>query len=220
MYKIPLFPGLAFSKIGQQDLAIADFSIVLQLNPDHVNAAFGRAACYNTMGLFSQAIEDYNFALLKDQNNQSQAKSATRGLQQGEVLQSNSIDNVREHYSDFRQSSSGSFDSPLAAYRGTNGASLASEVDTSLHSPMSVRSIPNNNYNNNNNNNDKNNRNNNSNFNFNNDDSSVSTFSSEKSKATIATANGRFVVPVRRPPPAVPQAAPTVLQSAHPPQVQ
>ena len=61
--------GLTFSKIGQQDLAIADFSLVLHLNPDHVNAAFGRAACYNTMGLFSQAIEDYNFALLKDQNN-------------------------------------------------------------------------------------------------------------------------------------------------------
>ena len=69
IFTISMTTGLTFSKIGQQDLAISDFSLVLHLNPDHVNAAFGRAACYNTMGLFSQAIEDYNFALLKDQNN-------------------------------------------------------------------------------------------------------------------------------------------------------
>lgn len=43
-------------------------SRVLELNPDHVNAAFARAACYNAVGLFTKAIEDYNFALMKDES--------------------------------------------------------------------------------------------------------------------------------------------------------
>jgi Tfp pilus assembly protein PilF len=40
---------------------------VLELAPDHVNAAYARAACYNSKGQFSRAIEDYNLALTKDQ---------------------------------------------------------------------------------------------------------------------------------------------------------
>jgi tetratricopeptide (TPR) repeat protein len=57
---------MAYTKIGMQDKAISDFSQVLLSNPDHVNALFARAACYNTVGQFSAAIEDYNIALLKD----------------------------------------------------------------------------------------------------------------------------------------------------------
>jgi tetratricopeptide (TPR) repeat protein len=53
--------------MGDHDHAIADLSMVLRLNPDHVNAAFARAACYNKMGMLSQAIEDYNMALFKDE---------------------------------------------------------------------------------------------------------------------------------------------------------
>ena len=80
---------MAYSKLGQQERAIADLSAVLELNPDHVNALFARlvaivfdqflwralyellfdfrAACFNSIGQFSRAIEDYNVALLKDQ---------------------------------------------------------------------------------------------------------------------------------------------------------
>jgi tetratricopeptide (TPR) repeat protein len=60
--------GMAYSKIGLQEQAISDFTRVLANNPDHVNALFARAACYNTIGQFSAAIEDYNIALLKDQS--------------------------------------------------------------------------------------------------------------------------------------------------------
>lgn len=63
--------------MGKPELAIADLSIVLQLNPDHVNAAFARAACYNKMGLLTQAIEDYNFALFKDQALNSPVRPGT-----------------------------------------------------------------------------------------------------------------------------------------------
>jgi tetratricopeptide (TPR) repeat protein len=56
------------SKIGNHDLAIRDFTHVIQKSADHVNALFARAACYNTIGQFSAAIEDYNIALLKDQS--------------------------------------------------------------------------------------------------------------------------------------------------------
>ena len=47
--------------------AIADFTRVLDADPNHVNAAYARAACYNSKGQFSKAIEDYNIALMKDQ---------------------------------------------------------------------------------------------------------------------------------------------------------
>ena len=47
--------------------AIADFTRVLDVDPNHVNAAYARAACYNSKGQFSKAIEDYNIALMKDQ---------------------------------------------------------------------------------------------------------------------------------------------------------
>ena len=61
------YKGMSLSKLNQPKLAIDDFTIVLSLNPNHVNAAFARAACYNTLGQFSEAIQDYNFALVQDQ---------------------------------------------------------------------------------------------------------------------------------------------------------
>jgi len=33
-----------------------------------------RAACYNSMGLFARAIEDYNFALMKDQEKKEKSE--------------------------------------------------------------------------------------------------------------------------------------------------
>ena len=60
---------MAFSKVGDPESAIADFTTLLDLNPEMVNAAFARAACYNTLGMFNKAIEDYNFALLIDPSN-------------------------------------------------------------------------------------------------------------------------------------------------------
>jgi hypothetical protein len=67
--------------MGKPELAIPDLTLVLKLNPDHVNAAFARAACYNSMGLLTQAIEDYNFALFKDQtlNSPIRDDSSTNG---------------------------------------------------------------------------------------------------------------------------------------------
>jgi tetratricopeptide (TPR) repeat protein len=41
----------------------------LELDPSHVNAAYARAACYNRIGDFARAIEDYNAALSKDRQN-------------------------------------------------------------------------------------------------------------------------------------------------------
>ena len=58
---------MVYSKTDRQELAIENLTLCLDRNPGHVNAAFARAACYNTIGQFSRAIEDYNFALLKDE---------------------------------------------------------------------------------------------------------------------------------------------------------
>ena len=42
--------GVTLSKLNQPEGAIIDFSAVLEINPQHINAAFARAACFNTIG--------------------------------------------------------------------------------------------------------------------------------------------------------------------------
>ena len=59
--------GMAYEKLGSVNEAIADFTTVLSVDHNHVNAAYARAACHNRNGSFTAAIDDYNFALLKDQ---------------------------------------------------------------------------------------------------------------------------------------------------------
>jgi tetratricopeptide (TPR) repeat protein len=46
LLKLHVDTGMAYSKLGQQERAIADLSEVLKLNPDHVNAAFARCTRY------------------------------------------------------------------------------------------------------------------------------------------------------------------------------
>jgi tetratricopeptide (TPR) repeat protein len=58
--------GICNEKLGMLDEAIEDFSRVLELNPNHFNAAYARGSCHNRKGNFAQAIDDYNFALSKD----------------------------------------------------------------------------------------------------------------------------------------------------------
>ena len=96
-------PGLSLQ-------AIADYSRVLELDPDSFNAAYARAgmallllcaatthsrhsyaprptaACYNRKGQFAEAIEDYNLALSKDQvsrrcGGQAEGEGRVRGGQ-------------------------------------------------------------------------------------------------------------------------------------------
>jgi tetratricopeptide (TPR) repeat protein len=39
---------------------------VLDIDPNHINAAYARGACENKRGNFAKAIEDYNMALAID----------------------------------------------------------------------------------------------------------------------------------------------------------
>jgi tetratricopeptide (TPR) repeat protein len=39
---------------------------VLDIDPNHINAAYARGACENKRGNFAKAIDDYNMALEKD----------------------------------------------------------------------------------------------------------------------------------------------------------
>ena len=58
--------GCANEKLSKIDSAIRDYSKVLTLDENHVNAAFARASCLNLQGDFTGAIEDYTKALEKD----------------------------------------------------------------------------------------------------------------------------------------------------------
>jgi|TARA_B110000285_G_C15127021_1_gene620916 tetratricopeptide (TPR) repeat protein len=48
------------------DASIEDFTTVLEIDPNHINAAYARGACENKRGNFAKAIEDYNMALAID----------------------------------------------------------------------------------------------------------------------------------------------------------
>ena len=67
--------GLAQQKLGRMNQAIEDYTKVMDLDPGHVNAAYARAACYNSKGLFAKAIDDYNLALTKDQDKLSSSSA-------------------------------------------------------------------------------------------------------------------------------------------------
>ncbi|RHY32515.1 hypothetical protein DYB32_002490 [Aphanomyces invadans] len=72
--------GLAWTNLNQLQEAIEDFTHALLLNPNHINAAYARASCYNKQGDFSRAIEDYHFALMKDQQGSNKSKQAAKPL--------------------------------------------------------------------------------------------------------------------------------------------
>lgn len=46
--------------------SIQDYTTVLEIDPNHINAAYARGACENKRGNFDKAIEDYHMALEKD----------------------------------------------------------------------------------------------------------------------------------------------------------
>ena len=47
-------------------MSIKDFTTVLEIDPNHINAAYARGACENKRGNFAKAIDDYNMALAID----------------------------------------------------------------------------------------------------------------------------------------------------------
>jgi tetratricopeptide (TPR) repeat protein len=47
-------------------MCIDDFTVALELDPGHINAAYARGAAENKRGNYLQAIEDYNMALQLD----------------------------------------------------------------------------------------------------------------------------------------------------------
>ena len=63
----PIPRGVAYEKVGRIDDAIVEFTKVLQIEPDHVNATYSRAACQNLRGEFENAIDDYMRALQLEQ---------------------------------------------------------------------------------------------------------------------------------------------------------
>ena len=54
------YRGSVYEKLACLDEAIADFSAVLRLDPNHIKASYARGACRNLKGEFSQAIGEVN----------------------------------------------------------------------------------------------------------------------------------------------------------------
>lgn len=65
--------------MGKIENAIFDFSEVLKLDPDHVNAAYAKAACLNKIGEFGKAIEGYRRALEMDAGEGRRRKGSGKG---------------------------------------------------------------------------------------------------------------------------------------------
>lgn len=48
--------GCAYEKLGFIDMSIENLSIVIELDPDHVNALLARGSCLNKIGKFKEAL--------------------------------------------------------------------------------------------------------------------------------------------------------------------
>src|SRR5271157_2444081 len=55
--------GLAYNKVGQYDLAIADFDEAIHLNPNLAAVFDDRGVAYYNKGEYDHAIADYNEAI-------------------------------------------------------------------------------------------------------------------------------------------------------------
>lgn len=74
--------GCIYQRKGQIKEAISDFTQVLESEPHHFNARLARASCYNYIGEFDLAIEDYEGGLrgdsARDKLNQSKRLRESR----------------------------------------------------------------------------------------------------------------------------------------------
>lgn len=50
------YRGVVYETMGNLEGAIADFTTVLRLDPNHVKASYARGACQNVKGDFAEAI--------------------------------------------------------------------------------------------------------------------------------------------------------------------
>ncbi len=73
------YRGMVHEKLGHLDEAITDFSGVLKMDPNHIKASYARGACRNLKGEFSQAIEDYTYALERDRKPRARGIGAALG---------------------------------------------------------------------------------------------------------------------------------------------
>lgn len=87
------------------DASIEDFTTVLEIDPNHINAAYARGACENKRGNFAKAIEDYNMALAIDKERTMSPSLNRRQAFRG-ATQSN-LSNVLD-YTHIRRNSNGS----------------------------------------------------------------------------------------------------------------
>lgn len=55
--------GISYDKLGLWEKAIADFSTVLRLDPNNVNAFFNRGSAHDSLGQYEEAVADYSRAL-------------------------------------------------------------------------------------------------------------------------------------------------------------
>jgi tetratricopeptide (TPR) repeat protein len=59
--------GCAYEKLQEVEIAIENFTIVIELDPTHVNALLARGACLNRIGHCKEALDDYDNALRLDE---------------------------------------------------------------------------------------------------------------------------------------------------------
>ena len=61
--------GIGYHAKGQEDLAIADYTAALRINPNYANAYYGRGFVYHARGQEDLAIADYTSVLRINPNN-------------------------------------------------------------------------------------------------------------------------------------------------------
>jgi len=70
--------GLTYSKLGNYEDAIADYTRAIRIDPDYANAYGNRGVAYNELGNYKDAIDDYTKAIRIDPDYASAYKN--RGI--------------------------------------------------------------------------------------------------------------------------------------------
>jgi hypothetical protein len=86
--------GCIFEKQGEITEGIEYFNKAIDIDTNNVYALFSRGACYNMLGNYEKAIEDYSLALEKDSNRNSR-KTMLRNI--GKVLGLNNENSLTTH---------------------------------------------------------------------------------------------------------------------------
>lgn len=118
--------GCIHEKKGEIEIGIDYFNEAIEIDPNNVYALFSRGACYNMLGNYEKAIEDYSLALEKDSNRNGR-KTILRNI--GKVLGLNNDNTITDNHLDEKSTN----EMNNSYYNLNNSKNIDNNIDNDLN---------------------------------------------------------------------------------------